>query len=72
MDAGDEWVNTQQWDALLRGDYHVGLGAIAVAGIGAGLVLGLVGGDALMVVGLVLVIVGTGILVDTWAHGFAH
>lgn len=67
-----EGINADQWSGLFEGTYHVGLGAIVVAGVGIALVLGLLGADALLLTGLLLVIVGTGILVDTWAHGFLH
>jgi hypothetical protein len=65
-------VNCDQWSSLLNGDYHVGWGAIVVAAAGVVLALGLLAGSSLLLLGLVLLVVGTGILVDTWAHGYEH
>ena len=65
-------VNQEGVDAFATGRYHVGYGAIAVAALGTLLILGGVSGSAVMVVGIVLLAIGVGILVDTWAHGYFH
>ena len=58
--------------ALLDGNYHVGWGALVVVGGGVLLVLGLIAGVELLYLGIVLLLIGGGILVDTWAHQWYH
>ncbi len=72
MNVSEECANCDQFSALASGDYHVGWGAIAIGAAGVLLVLGLVAGPSLAILGLLLLVVGTGILVDTWSHGFVH
>jgi hypothetical protein len=53
--------------ALFSGDYHVGYAALALAILG---IVFVIAGP--LVLGIVLVVLGVGIFVDTWAHGYFH
>lgn len=63
-------LNEEGVESFLDLSYHVGIGAVASAGIGLFLILTCDG--LLLVLGIVLVIIGTGVLVDTWVHGYFH
>ncbi len=59
-------TNDLGFRALGSGDFHIGYAALGVV------VLGLLLLPVHLWVGVVLVILGTGIFVDAWAHGFFH
>jgi hypothetical protein len=59
-------ADQRTWEAFASGEFHIGYGAIVVV------VVGLLLLRVSLVLGVLLVIVGTGILVDAVAHQFLH
>lgn len=59
-------ANQAGWEALTGGGFHVGYAALAVV------VVGLLLLSVSLWAGVVLLVLGTGILVDVWAHEFWH
>lgn len=59
-------VNQQGYESLSSGEFHVGYAALGVV------VLGVLLLAVSLWVGVLLVILGTAIFVDCWAHGWFH
>ena len=60
-------VNRRGFTALVQGDYHLGYAAIGIAFVGVALLAA-----GLVWLGVVCLVAATGILVDTWVHGWFH
>ena len=70
-DAEQAQTNSEMLAQFATGQSHALYGSAFVAFMGIGLVLGLLS-PHLLYVGLLLVIVGVGLFVVLWAHGFDH
>jgi hypothetical protein len=55
------------WDTFWSGQYHVVYGCLGLAVVGISLVV-----SGIVWLGICVLVLATGILVDVWAHGFNH
>ena len=59
-------LNEQGFHELLSGEFHVGYAALGVVFLGVLLL------PVSLWIGAILLILGTGIFVDAWSHGYFH
>ena len=72
MSTSQTLSNRNGMASFLSGNSHVLYGAIGLTALGVYLSLAFSSNRTLLLVGLLVALVGVGIAVDVWAHGFKH